>query len=44
MVESQIVIERSVPKLANLYFCKKGKPSELATNRYEEILQNIEIK
>ncbi|MGL5256914.1 MAG: prenyltransferase [Proteocatella sp.] len=44
IIDNQIVIERSVPKLANLYFCKKGKASELATNRYEEILQNIEMK
>lgn len=40
-IDSQIVIERSVPKLSNLTFCKKGEKSELATKRYNEILQNI---
>lgn len=40
-VEGKIIVERVVPKLANLEFCKKGKPSELATKRYQEILENI---
>ena len=43
MVDSQIVIERSVPKLAVLNFCKKGQPSELATIRYHEILRNLHM-
>lgn len=40
-VDGQIVIERVVPKLAMLSFCQKGKPSDLATQRYLEILQNL---
>ncbi len=40
-VDGQIVVERVVPKLAKLSFCKKGKPSELATRRYHEILRNL---
>lgn len=38
----QIVVERVVPKLASLSFCKKGKASVLATKRYHEILQNLQ--
>ncbi|RBP57219.1 hypothetical protein DES36_13111 [Alkalibaculum bacchi] len=41
MVNEEILVERVVPKLAKLNFCKKGKTSELATKRYREILQNI---
>lgn len=41
MVDGQIVVERVVPKLAKLNFCKKGAPSELATKRYNEIMTNI---
>lgn len=37
----QIVVERVVPKLAKLSFCKKGKVSEPATLRYQEILENL---
>ncbi len=37
-VEGQIVVERVVPKLAGLNFCRKGQPSALATGRYREIL------
>lgn len=37
----QIVVERVVPKLAKLSFCKKGKVSELGTLRYQEILENL---
>lgn len=40
-VDGQIVVERVVPKLARLDFCKKGQPSALATKRYEEILMNL---
>jgi len=42
LVDGQIVVERVVPKLAKLKFCKKGEPSELATRRYREILKNID--
>ena len=44
MVDGQIVVERVVPKLAGLSFCKKGKTSELATIRYYEILRNLQTK
>lgn len=37
----RVVVERPNPKLAAFAFCKKGAPSELATLRYREILQNI---
>lgn len=40
----QMVVERVVPKLAKLEFCKKGEPSELATRRYREILQNLGLE
>ncbi|WP_444659643.1 prenyltransferase [Caproiciproducens sp. R2] len=44
MVDGQIVVERVVPKLAGLSFCKKGKTSEMATIRYHEILRNLQTK
>lgn len=40
-VDGQVVIERCVPKLAGLSFCRKGKPSELATARFQEIMANL---
>ena len=40
-VDGQIIIERVVPKLAKLDFCKKNSPSILATKRYNEILNNL---
>ncbi|MCX7614443.1 MAG: prenyltransferase [Clostridiales bacterium] len=42
MVDGQIVVERVVPKLAGLSFCKKGAPSTLATVRYHEIIKNLD--
>ncbi|MGF7144657.1 hypothetical protein HNQ56_003089 [Anaerotaenia torta] len=42
MADGQIVVERVVPKLAGLSFCKKGEKSELATVRYQEILRNLQ--
>ncbi|MDF1493291.1 prenyltransferase [Caproiciproducens sp. CPB-2] len=44
IVDGQIVVERVVPKLAGLSFCKKGKTSEMATIRYHEILRNLQTK
>lgn len=41
MQEGNIVVQRVVPKLANLEFCKKGQVSELATRHYQEIMRNI---
>ena len=40
--DNQIVVERVVPKLGKLSFCKNGKTSILATKRYNEILFNLE--
>jgi len=42
LVDGMIVVERNVPKLAKITFCKKGEKSELATRRYHEILANLE--
>lgn len=39
--DGRVVVERVVPKLAKLEFCKKGAPSELATRRWQEILQRV---
>lgn len=35
----KIIVERPNQKLAGLVFCKKGKPSDLGTERYHEILK-----
>ncbi len=40
-VDGQVVVERVVPKLAKLSFCRKNEPSMLATQRYLEILRNV---
>ena len=42
LVDGKIMVERVVPKLAKLSFCKKGQSSELATKRYHEILNNLD--
>ena len=39
--DGQIVVERPHAKLAKLDFCKKGEPSERATRRYQDILNNL---
>jgi hypothetical protein len=39
--DGMIVVERLNPKLKAFECCKKGQPSELATLRYREILQNL---
>jgi len=41
LVDGKIVVERLNRKLAGLAFCKKGEPSDLATMRYREILNNL---
>ncbi len=41
LVAGKVVVERVNPKLAGLAFCKKGKPSDLGTARYQEILSNL---
>lgn len=40
-IAGKIIIENPNRKLANFSFCKKGEPSDLATNRYLEILKNL---
>ncbi len=40
----RIVVERPSQKLAGFAFCKKGEPSDLGTERYYEILKNLENK
>jgi hypothetical protein len=37
----RIVVERPNRKLAGLSFCARGRPSELATGRFREILKNL---
>ncbi|WP_028042914.1 prenyltransferase [Candidatus Stoquefichus massiliensis] len=44
LVDSQIIVERVVPKLAKLSFCQKAQPSFLATKRYQEICQRIDLQ
>lgn len=41
MVKGKIIVENPNRKLANFNFCKKGEPSDLATERYNEILNNL---
>lgn len=41
MTDGNVVVERSHPKLAHLSFCRKGEPSELATERYSDIRVNL---
>jgi hypothetical protein len=41
LVDGKIIVERTNPKLSAFTFCKKGKPSDLGTNRYREILKNL---
>lgn len=36
-----LIVERCVSKLAKLSFCRKGQASELATKRYQEILERM---
>jgi hypothetical protein len=39
--DGMVLVERVNKKLAGFSFCEKGKPSELATRRYYEILKNL---
>ena len=41
MKDGQIIVERPHAKLAKLSFCKKGEPSELASKKYQVILENL---
>lgn len=39
--DGKVVVENPNRKLANLLFCKKGEPSELASKRMREIRKNL---
>jgi hypothetical protein len=39
--DGQIIVENPNRLLANLDFCSKGKPSVVATKRFNEIEKNI---
>jgi hypothetical protein len=41
LANGKIVVQRVNRKLEGLTFCRKGAVSELATRRYQEILENI---
>jgi hypothetical protein len=41
LVNGKIVVENPNRKLAGLSFCKKGEPSDLATDRYLKIMNNL---
>lgn len=40
--QGKLIVERPHRKLAQMDFCRKGQPSELATKRYREIVANVE--
>ena len=40
--DGQVVVERPHRGLKGLELCAKGQPSELATQRYRELCQNLE--
>lgn len=39
--EGRLIVERPNRKLADLNICRKGKPSDAATERYREIVANL---
>ncbi len=41
LVDGRVVVQRVVPKLANLNFCRKGEPSLLATKKFHAIQANL---
>lgn len=41
-IDEEIVVERVVPKLSKLSFCKKGEITKLGTKRFNEIKHNIQ--
>ena len=41
VADGMMVVERVVPRLGSLSFCRKGEPSLFATERYHEILRNM---
>lgn len=42
MINGKIVVENPNRQLVNFSFCKKGESSDLATQRYNEIINNLE--
>lgn len=44
LIDGKIIVERPNPKLAGFVFCEKGKVSDLGTERYHEILKNLNRK
>jgi len=42
LVDGTIVVERVNRKLSELTFCRKGETSSLGTERYHEILRNLD--
>ncbi|MFQ6088906.1 MAG: hypothetical protein ACE5K0_08405 [Candidatus Methanofastidiosia archaeon] len=42
LMDGKVVVENPNRKLAGFSFCKKGKPSDLATARYREMVNNVE--
>lgn len=43
LTKDGLIVERCVPKLAKLHFCRKNVVSKLATKRYEEIMDRMKI-
>jgi len=41
LVDGNVIVENPNRRLAKFGFCKKGRPSRIATKRYQEILKNI---
>ncbi|MHB8061475.1 MAG: prenyltransferase/squalene oxidase repeat-containing protein [Ruminiclostridium sp.] len=41
LINDEIIVENTNPKLKRYSFCEIGKPSILATNRYIELIENL---
>lgn len=41
LVDDKLVVENPHRKLSDFSFCKRGEPSDLATRRYQELLNNL---
>ena len=41
LVEGEVVVESPHRRLTEMTFCRPGQPSELATQRYREIVENV---
>jgi hypothetical protein len=42
LMKGKLIVERPNQKLAGFVFCKKGETSDLGTERYDEILKNLD--